>query len=213
MAKKTKENILNTAKQLFYEQGYTRTTTRQIAEKLGISQSNLFYYFKTKDDILKTLMQIYYKNLSEQIIENYPELSNVELLLAYTYVQLYSLYYNKKFKGLFLQVGDIVADILYEDYAKDLYPEIEPDVENKDRYYISLTIFIASQNAVMRLLDSGKIKIGFEEFLDICLDLIHGQLGIEKETIYRLTKKIETIAKKYNYSALNIFSEEYEIQL
>lgn len=213
MAKKTKENILNTAKQLFYEQGYAETTTRQIAEKLGISQSNLFYYFKTKDDILKTLMQIYYKNLSKQIIESYPELSNLELLLAYTYVQLYALYYNKKFKGLFLQVGDIVADILYEDYAKDLYPEIEPNVENKDRYYISLTIFIASQNAIMRLLDSGKIKIGFEDFLDICLDLIHGQLGIEKEAIYKLTKKIETIAKKYNYSALNLFSEEYEIHL
>ena len=36
--------------------GYTGTSTRTIAEAVGIRQASLYHYFKTKDDILCALL-------------------------------------------------------------------------------------------------------------------------------------------------------------
>ena len=51
----TKERILARAKGLFNEKGVQTTTLRQIASALGMSQGNLNYHFKTKQDIISRL--------------------------------------------------------------------------------------------------------------------------------------------------------------
>lgn len=52
----TREEILQAASQLFGEQGYGRTTTRQIAEAVGIKQSTMYYHFADKRAILTSLL-------------------------------------------------------------------------------------------------------------------------------------------------------------
>lgn len=44
--------IRDAAVKLFYEQGFTETSMRQIAEAAGAGKSTLYDYFKTKDEIL-----------------------------------------------------------------------------------------------------------------------------------------------------------------
>ena len=53
--KKTKERILATALHLFNERGIASVTLRTIAQEMGISQGNLNYHFKKRDDILEAL--------------------------------------------------------------------------------------------------------------------------------------------------------------
>jgi AcrR family transcriptional regulator len=53
--KNTKQNILDTAKQLFNEFGYSNVTIRMIASKLGMSSGNLNYHFQKREDILEAL--------------------------------------------------------------------------------------------------------------------------------------------------------------
>ena len=48
--------ILDAAAELFVSQGLTATTTRQIAERVGIRQASLYYYFAGKDEILLELL-------------------------------------------------------------------------------------------------------------------------------------------------------------
>lgn len=48
--------ILDAAAELFVSQGLTATTTRQIAERVGIRQASLYYYFASKDEILLALL-------------------------------------------------------------------------------------------------------------------------------------------------------------
>lgn len=50
--------IARTAATLFYKNGYLQTSTRQIAEACGISQSNLYYYIKSKEDFLDLFVQM-----------------------------------------------------------------------------------------------------------------------------------------------------------
>lgn len=51
----TKINILNTARALFNEQGYSQVTIRAIALKLNMSSGNLNYHYKKREDILEAL--------------------------------------------------------------------------------------------------------------------------------------------------------------
>jgi AcrR family transcriptional regulator len=53
--KKTKEKILDTARELFNESGYSQVTIRQIASAMGISSGNLNYHYRTRESILEAL--------------------------------------------------------------------------------------------------------------------------------------------------------------
>ena len=51
----TRERILDVALDLFTEQGYDKTSLREIAQQLGISKAALYYHFASKEDILMAL--------------------------------------------------------------------------------------------------------------------------------------------------------------
>ena len=51
----TRERILDIALELFTEQGYDKTSIRDIAERLGFTKAELYYHFKSKADILLEL--------------------------------------------------------------------------------------------------------------------------------------------------------------
>jgi AcrR family transcriptional regulator len=51
-----REEILDAAAGLFVSQGLAATTTRQIAERVGIRQASLYYHFAGKDEILLELL-------------------------------------------------------------------------------------------------------------------------------------------------------------
>ncbi|MGH8876127.1 MAG: TetR/AcrR family transcriptional regulator [Stackebrandtia sp.] len=47
----TRERIQQVAMELFSQQGYDRTSLREIAEHLNVTKAALYYHFKTKEDI------------------------------------------------------------------------------------------------------------------------------------------------------------------
>ncbi|MGW7256510.1 TetR/AcrR family transcriptional regulator [Streptomyces sp. NPDC054834] len=51
-----REQILDAAGALFVERGVAGTSTRMIAERVGIRQASLYYHFSTKEDILAELL-------------------------------------------------------------------------------------------------------------------------------------------------------------
>jgi AcrR family transcriptional regulator len=53
--KSTRERILDIALELFTEQGYDKTSLRQIAARLGFSKAAIYYHFASKEDILMEL--------------------------------------------------------------------------------------------------------------------------------------------------------------
>lgn len=52
---KTKDRILSTSLALFNDKGLSQVTLRTIAAKMGISQGNLNYHFKKRQDIIEAL--------------------------------------------------------------------------------------------------------------------------------------------------------------
>ncbi|MFD6564299.1 TetR/AcrR family transcriptional regulator [Micromonospora profundi] len=53
----TRERIKAVALELFTEQGYEKTSLREIAERLGVTKAALYYHFKSKDDIVASFVE------------------------------------------------------------------------------------------------------------------------------------------------------------
>jgi AcrR family transcriptional regulator len=53
----TRTRIQEVALELFIEHGYEATSLREIAERLGVTKAALYYHFKTKEDIVASLVQ------------------------------------------------------------------------------------------------------------------------------------------------------------
>ncbi|MET8149182.1 TetR/AcrR family transcriptional regulator [Actinoplanes sp. NPDC049668] len=63
----TKAEIRQVAMELFTEQGYEATSLREIAERLGVTKAALYYHFRSKEDIVRSLFGDHLAALDELI--------------------------------------------------------------------------------------------------------------------------------------------------
>jgi AcrR family transcriptional regulator len=64
----TRSRLRQLALKLFAEQGYEKTSLREIAEQLGVTKAALYYYFKSKEDIVRSLVEDYVADLDQLIV-------------------------------------------------------------------------------------------------------------------------------------------------
>jgi AcrR family transcriptional regulator len=65
----SRARVLQAALDLFAEQGFAATSTRELSERLGFTKAALYYYFKTKDDLLAALIQPVLEELTALITQ------------------------------------------------------------------------------------------------------------------------------------------------
>jgi AcrR family transcriptional regulator len=56
-SRKIKQEIINAATDLFYEQGFEKASLRDIARKVGLTQAAIYYHFRNKEEILYTIIE------------------------------------------------------------------------------------------------------------------------------------------------------------
>ncbi|WP_434797116.1 TetR/AcrR family transcriptional regulator [Terrisporobacter vanillatitrophus] len=132
------KNILKVSTQLFLDQGYDKTTIRQIAEECGIGRGHLYYYFRKKEDILIHI----FKQILNKIYDDVIESSNdkTEVLLSYATIQCvytYTLVLNEKLFRIYLQGSNIeivrrAAQNILIDLCKKKAEDMNYDIREKD---------------------------------------------------------------------------------
>ncbi|MEW2413759.1 helix-turn-helix domain-containing protein [Streptomyces sp. NPDC046866] len=63
----TRQRIQDVALELFAEQGYEKTSLREIAERLEVTKAALYYHFKTKEDIIISVFEDLTRPIDELI--------------------------------------------------------------------------------------------------------------------------------------------------
>lgn len=69
---RTRQRIVEAANRLFYQKGYNRTSFTDVVEATGVPRGNIYYYFKTKDEILKASIQ-YRLNRIKKMLEDWSD--------------------------------------------------------------------------------------------------------------------------------------------
>src|ERR1700744_1030376 len=64
----TRSRAQKVALELFAEQGYEKTSLREIAERLGVTKAALYYHFKSKEDIVHSFTDDYFEE-SDHLLE------------------------------------------------------------------------------------------------------------------------------------------------
>jgi len=59
----TRAQAQKVALELFAEQGYEKTSLREIAERLGVTKAALYYHFKSKEDIVHSFTDDYFTEI------------------------------------------------------------------------------------------------------------------------------------------------------
>src|SRR5437762_11633700 len=59
----TRSRVQKVALELCAEQGYEKTSLREIAERLGVTKAALYYHFKSKEDIVHSFTDDYFAEL------------------------------------------------------------------------------------------------------------------------------------------------------
>ncbi len=75
-SKPTKDQIFESAVDLFSQKGYSGTSIRDIARKVGIKESSIYNHFSGKKDILDTILA-YYRNTFQSKLPARDELDSM----------------------------------------------------------------------------------------------------------------------------------------
>src|SRR5277367_6415689 len=65
-----RENIINVAREVFFEQGYTAASMSSIAARLGGSKGTLYNYFKSKEELFEAQVRDMCGQAADRILES-----------------------------------------------------------------------------------------------------------------------------------------------
>ena len=83
---KTKDRIIETALRLFNEEGEPNVTTNHIADEMDISPGNLYYHFRSKDDIIWQIFLNYEKKINQVLNQKDVNYTSMEDMWFYLHM-------------------------------------------------------------------------------------------------------------------------------
>lgn len=122
---KTKDKIVSSSLALFNEHGERNITTNHIASFLNISPGNLYYHFRNKEDIIRSIFDEY-ENYLNTIVQPYQHQAvNVELLMGY-----FDAMFDTLWRYRFIYAN--LVDLLSRDSAlKNKYQTVQQSLLNR----------------------------------------------------------------------------------
>src|SRR3954465_7925310 len=64
----TRERIVDTARRLFWEQGYSATGIAQVLKEADVRSGSLYYFFPAKEDLLLAVLEQYTELLEPMVV-------------------------------------------------------------------------------------------------------------------------------------------------
>jgi Transcriptional regulator len=98
-----RERLLESAKILFSQKGYYATSVEDIVESAGFSKGAFYFYFKSKEELFKSLVEEMHLNIVKRL-ENFleRELPLEDALIEHAKVFLEDIYQNRHIAQIFL---------------------------------------------------------------------------------------------------------------
>jgi AcrR family transcriptional regulator len=158
-----KSKIIDAALKVFEAKGFYASTMVDIARKIGMSKATVYFYFKSKEDLLKMIMITINQSLGE-IFKNSFEGDN----LATAIENLFNHITNENFSRL-----PVNLEIMAVASRDEIIKKIAQDDRQKGIYFIETSLQHQMEKG---LIPSYDIHILSPLILGFCWDLIIQQL-------------------------------------
>lgn len=138
--------ILNAARDVFVEEGYSKLSMRGVAYRAGIRLGALQHYYKTKDDLIEAMLLHVLEDIQsaiDDIISSLPDTSPVDQFIAVMNFVI-DLVNSGMMQKLFFELGalatryKVAADIMDKVFSKargtvrHLLANINPDLNTRE---------------------------------------------------------------------------------
>lgn len=114
-----KDDILNATLELVMEEGLHSLTFSKIFKKANVGSGTLYNYFKNMDELIYTLYEISFRDLSQEVLKNYEPEARVYQRFKHLIEGClkYSLHYPERLV--------FVTDLIYSPYMPEKYRDTE----------------------------------------------------------------------------------------
>ncbi len=130
MTRKTKsqEKLLYSARNLFFAKGYLNTSIDDIVQNIGMSKATLYRHYKTKEDLLKAVAEVFYGDIREFIGKIASE--NIEFPQKLEEFILYLSFRLKEVNPALLKDLQITEPFLYQFICEERATTIEVQLKS-----------------------------------------------------------------------------------
>lgn len=168
-----KEKIIQTALMLFNEYGYENIPINYISEYMGMSQGNIYYYFKNKNEITNEIFDIYsadlkirFEKISEKTITSPVDVLN----LFHTYMDTI-LFLQWEYRFFYL---NMLAIMRKNEPIKQNYDELRHHLD----HYLTLIIHSFENHNLIKIKNED-IPIFIENLKLHCSSWMNYQLAFQ----------------------------------
>ncbi|MDO5836934.1 MAG: TetR/AcrR family transcriptional regulator [Methanobacterium sp.] len=162
----TEERILEAATEIFALQGYDATSVDEIAKRANVSKPLIYYYFKSKKNILEELIKRYIKSYFPEKEEYIQGITNINREDLYERLQERMDFFSKNDKALKVIAMELLKDnpegesilSMINPLFDTAIPKIEEmgvDIENRMDLFVS-TFFFGTAPILMLMLYGDK---------------------------------------------------------
>ena len=198
-AEQTKEAILASAMDLFYEKGFARTTFDEIAKRINLTKGAVYWHFRNKADLLAELMKQKFQEHESKTWSEKPQITTLQELREGFRVAASSIESDPEFcKFLFfiifqMEWSEIITNRIRQQIHEIMdYPwlslkekltfiqksgEIRPDVDIDDL----TTLLLCAWRGVVDAFIAKRFPMNLSRSVSQAFDLIMDGLKVEKK--------------------------------
>ncbi|KAF5059693.1 MAG: hypothetical protein BI182_15830 [Acetobacterium sp. MES1] len=211
----TKDKIIKTASALFYNQGYSATTIRDIARDSGLSLSRLNYHFNSKAEVAGVICKKFLRNLNTELFEVIPVKHDKILrdtIHIRTWIKIFhshnptmNFYYE-------LACENILSELLIESDHQHFIEQADFLKLNLDSQTLRMYahIFVASLVQLIRAKKEGDVTVKTEAIIDMCNILHLKLLGLNQLERDKIIAEAKKYASRIEYAMTDLSSIRLE---
>jgi AcrR family transcriptional regulator len=190
---KTRDRIVHASLELFNLHGERSITTNHIAAHLGMSPGNLYYHFRNKEDIIRSIFGLYQEHLETGFQPYEDKKVDIDLLMGYFDALFYTLW---QFRFMY---ANLVIILGRDEELKRRYLDIQQQVLSRSCDILKQlkkdNVLNMEDNEVVPLADTIRMIAGFW----ISSQLTHsGNTAITKSSLYEGLLRVLMLFKAFS---------------
>lgn len=203
-----RKKILDSAKMLFFAQGYNKTTIRQIVDKSGVLIGSIYYFFKNKEEIFQSLVLEIFDMCDKLVSERFGEDESPAFRYAFMCaLELHAVEMNRQICELFFE--GYTSNTIMEEVVKHtaertqtLFETYNPDFSYEDYYARTLAIKGIMRSYIANRYLNLNQDIPLAQRTGLLLDMSLQTLNVKQPEIEQVKIRISKMNNKLTKMAI-----------